>query len=141
MEEDAQIATQTATCACGAVSVHSKGKPLSMFLCACRDCQKASGTGHSALMLVRADHLSVTGETRGFALTAASGNRVTRHFCPVCGTPIFGETHAHPAVRLVPAGLFVETPWYAPRSVIFHRSHNDWDVLPDIPHYQTYREK
>ena len=39
------IVDLAAGCACGAVGVAFKGKVKAMFLCACEDCQKATGTG------------------------------------------------------------------------------------------------
>ncbi|UJQ95391.1 GFA family protein [Mariluticola halotolerans] len=127
-------------CACGAVAVRFAGVPLTMMLCTCKDCQKATGTGHSALALVRAADLQISGETRSFSVTANSGHSVARHFCPHCGTPIMGQPGQYPDLRLMPAGLFDEGDWFSPKTVIFHRSHHDWDVLPDIPAFNTYKE-
>src|SRR5687768_9552970 len=61
------------TCACGAVSVEVHGRVYSMFLCSCEDCQKATGTGHSAIAIVDPGEVTVSGETRSFARQAASG--------------------------------------------------------------------
>jgi len=127
-------------CACGAVAARFTGRPLTMMLCSCHDCQKATGTGHSTLALVKASDLMIEGPTRSFTVTANSGHEVTRHFCPDCGTPIVGQPAQYPDLRLLPAGLFGDSDWFAPRSVIFHRSHHDWDVLPDIPAFNTYKE-
>lgn len=131
----------TASCACGDVKVSLSGKPITMLLCSCRDCQMATGTGHAALAVMRKSDVVLEGETRGFDKTANSGNRITRNFCPSCGTPIIGESTHFPELRMLPVGLFGDTPWFAPGAVIFHRTHNHWDVLPEnIPAYETYKE-
>jgi len=129
-------------CACGGVTLELAAKPLSMFLCSCHDCQKASGTGHAPLALFHKEHVKIDGETKGFEVTAASGARVTRNFCPTCGTPLYGETQRQPSLRLVPAGIFEHSQWFKPSSMIFYRTHNHWDELPpDLPTYSTYKEK
>jgi len=132
----------SATCACGALSVSLKGNPLTMMLCSCKDCQKASGTGHAALALFPDEAVLISGNTKSFAVTANSGATVSRHFCPECGTPIFGTTSRSPRLRLVPAGLFENSFWYQPGSLIFARSHFEWDMIdPELVQYQTYNTK
>lgn len=129
-----------ASCACGSVTVTVRGRVLSMLLCTCRDCRKATGTGHSTITLLHRDSVSIAGDVKGFSRTANSGATITRHFCPACGTPIFAITTRAPDVVLVPAGLFDEPDWFKPRQAIFARSHLDWDILPDgLPLYETYR--
>ena len=63
----------TTACACGAVTVAIKGTVYSMFMCSCEDCQKASGTGHSAVFTTDPASLTVTGETRSFTRPSDSG--------------------------------------------------------------------
>jgi len=133
--------TLNAKCACGAINISLSGKPLTMMLCSCKDCQKASGTGHAALALFKAGAVSISGQTKSFDVIANSGATVSRHFCPNCGTPIFGATSRSPQLRLVPAGLFANSSWYRPGSLIFARSHWDWDMIdPKLVQYQTYKE-
>ncbi|MEI9901575.1 MAG: GFA family protein [Hyphomicrobium sp.] len=36
------------------------------------------------------------GETRSYAVTADSGNTITRHFCPTCGSRLYIESSARP---------------------------------------------
>ncbi len=133
----------TAHCACGAVGVHFAGTVRSMFMCACEHCQKASGTGHSTIAIARPGDVTITGETRGFAQIANSGATFTRYFCPVCGTPIYGQSSRAPEALMLPVGLFgADTAWFKPNQVIFGRSHRTWDALAaDIPHYATYRDE
>lgn len=137
------VIDQRAQCACGAVSVRVSGRIKSMLVCACRDCQKASGTGHATVAIVARDDLAVSGEVRTFSRPANSGARFTRHFCPVCGTPLYGQSSRAAGLAMLPVGLFgTETEWFAPSQVIFARSHNDWDLIDAaLPRYMTYREE
>ena len=134
----------TASCACGAVAVRLAGKVLSMFLCACEDCQRATGTGHSAIILARPDAVTITGPARSFARPANSGATMTRSFCPDCGTPLLGRSSRAAELVMLPAGLFgaQAADWFAPSQMIFARSHRDWDsIADDLPQHATYRDE
>jgi hypothetical protein len=133
-----------AQCACGAVSVSARGTVLSMLMCSCADCQKATGTGHSAFMLMKADDVAIAGPTRSFERTSNSGARLTRWFCPECGTPLSGRSSRAPQVVILPVGLFgrATADWYRPSQLIFSRSHLEWDTIdPELPRWQTYRDE
>ena len=115
-----------------------------MFLCSCEDCQKATGTGHSAVILVRADDVTLSRDIGSFARPSDSGATLTRSFCPQCGTPIMASSSRADGLLMLPAGLFGATAaeWYQPNQLIFSRSHCKWDVLAeDLPQHATYRDK
>ena len=132
----------TTTCDCGAIALHAQGQPISMFQCACLNCQKASGSGHSSIVLFRQTDAGVTGLTKTFVRPADSGATFTRHFCPECGTTIFAVSSRAPDLRIVPAGLFAgQNDWYVPNQLIFARSHVAWDLIADhLPRHERYRE-
>ncbi|HEY4169587.1 MAG TPA: GFA family protein [Reyranella sp.] len=137
------IVDLSAACACGAVNIRFAGKVLSMFMCSCEDCQRATGAGHSAILLARPADVTIAGETRSFARPANSGAVLTRSFCPQCGTPLVARSSRAPEVLMLPVGLFgaAAAEWYAPNQLIFARSHRDWDVVADhLPQHQTYRD-
>ncbi len=132
-----------ARCACGGVSVNVRGPVLSMLMCSCEDCQKATGSGHSAFALFSVADVTMTGDTRSFERPSNSGARFTRWFCPTCGTPLAGRSSRATEVRVVPVGLFGRAgDWYRPNQLIFARSHHDWDLVDAaLPRWQTYRDE
>lgn len=132
----------SAGCACGQVGLSVKGRIRSMFLCSCVDCQRATGTGHLTVALVRPADVTVTGPTASFARPAHSGATLTRWFCPTCGTPLYAQSSRAPDLLMLPVGLFgSDAGWFAPNQLIFARSHHAWDALPDgIPQHETYRD-
>jgi len=137
------IVDLAAQCACGNITVQLSGKVLSMFMCSCEDCQRATGTGHSAIVLARQEAVSITGDTRSFARVANSGATLTRTFCPNCGTPLYAQSSRAAELVMLPVGLFgaAAAPWYEPNQLIFARSHRHWDLIDDaLPHHQTYRD-
>jgi hypothetical protein len=130
-----------ARCACGATGMSIRGPVLSMLLCSCLDCQKATGSGHSAVALVPASALVVDGVHKSHARTAESGATFERHFCPACGTPLFGQSSRAEGMRMIPVGFFAgASEWFEPGQLIFARSHQAWDLVADhLPRHQTYR--
>jgi hypothetical protein len=131
----------TATCDCGAVSLAAQGRVVSMFQCACMHCQKASGSGHSSIVLFNADAIRVTGATKSHSRPADSGATFMRHFCPECGTTVFAQSSRAPALRIVPAGLFAgQNDWFVPNQLIFARGEAGWDLIDThLPRYDSYR--
>jgi hypothetical protein len=127
-------------CACGRVGLTLTGTIKSMFLCSCLDCQKATGTGHSAVMVMPAKSLAVSGAVKSFGRVADSGATFTHSFCPECGTPLFGRSSRAPDLVMIPAGLLGEQAGrFSPRHMIFARSHWEWDAVPpDLPLHDTY---
>jgi hypothetical protein len=120
-----------------------RGELLSMLLCACEDCQRATGTGHSAAAIARRSDVSIRGEAKSFVRTADSGAMLTRYFCPQCGTPIYAESSRAAHIVTLPVGLFTgQNDWFTPNQLIFARSHRQWDEIPDgLPRHETYRLK
>jgi len=73
----------TGSCLCGDVRIAATGQPLRTGLCHCLDCRKHGGSLFHAIAIFPADAVAVEGETRRFG---------ERHFCPNCGSSIFGRT-------------------------------------------------
>ena len=53
----------TGGCKCGAVRYEIKAEAKAYVICQCTDCQKFSGGGHIANMMVPKDKFAVSGET------------------------------------------------------------------------------
>lgn len=109
----------TGRCLCGVVSYSINGQPLGMGQCHCKDCQRASGTGHMSLARFRKDDVVIKGQTTSYASRADSGNTNTRHFCPTCGSRIYGENSARPGVVNVSVGCMEDHSWFAPGVVVY----------------------
>ena len=68
-------------CLCGAVQVVARGEPKRVGLCHCLDCRKHHGAPFFAAAIFDREAVSITGETRHYK---------NRHFCPTCGSSVFG---------------------------------------------------
>ncbi|AVX04107.1 hypothetical protein MXMO3_01577 [Maritalea myrionectae] len=129
-------------CACGQAKLTLFGAPKTTMLCACRDCQKASGTDHTALALWADEQLEFEGDTTSYATEADSGATVHRHRCARCGTPVFGTSSRLKGHRLIPLGLLGDAANdLPPKSMIFSRTKFEWDHTSDgLAQYPTYRD-
>ncbi len=128
----------TGHCLCGAVSFTVTAAPIVMVQCYCKDCQRTSGTGHVSNARFRREDVSFSGETKTYTVKADSGNLLTRHFCPTCGSRLYIENSARPGFVNLPVGSFDEHAWYEPQSIVYSRGKPVWDVITeDIPCYET----
>ncbi|MBS9475557.1 GFA family protein [Ancylobacter radicis] len=73
----------TGGCLCGDVRIEATGKPYRVGLCHCLDCRKHHGALFHASAIFPQEAVSVAG---------ATGDYEGRHFCPRCGSPVFGRS-------------------------------------------------
>jgi hypothetical protein len=126
----------TGQCQCGAVTFTITAPPVIMGQCHCKDCQRATGTGHISNARFKREDVSISGETKTFAVTADSGNINTRHFCATCGSRMFSENLARPGFINVAAGVIDDTSWFDPQLVLYKKAQPAWDITTeDVPCY------
>lgn len=73
----------TGGCLCGNVRIVASGRPYRVGVCHCLDCRKHSGALFQASAIFPEDAVTIEGETRDYA---------GRHFCPRCGSSVFGRS-------------------------------------------------
>jgi hypothetical protein len=128
----------TGRCLCGAVSYTINAEPLRMAQCHCDHCQRTAGTGHNSIAFFKADDVDMKGETRSYSCTTDSGNTSTRHFCPTCGSRVFGENSGRPGVIGITIGCVDQKDWFNPQAVVYTRSRPGWDATSqDIPNFEA----
>ena len=85
---------KTGGCLCGAVRYELQADTSKIVQCHCQNCQKISGAGASANILVDAASLKMTGvQPKIYVDTADSGNQLNRAFCPDCGSSLYSQRH------------------------------------------------
>jgi hypothetical protein len=128
----------TGGCSCGAVRYEVQGTPLYAVHCHCRDCQRASGTGHVPVMGMPKALFRVTGETSSYAVAGMSGLKSIRHFCPTCGSLLFGTPEMAPDAVSVYVGSLDDPSVFKPAAVLFTRDRPTWDAIAgDLPEFDT----
>jgi hypothetical protein len=124
----------TGGCLCGAIRYECSAQPVWSGNCHCRDCQKLSGGGYTAILFVPDDSVFITGDVQYFDKNGDSGHQVRRGFCPTCGTQIFGKLEVAPGILGIRAGSLDNPELYQPTMDIYTSSANSWDFMnPDLP--------
>lgn len=121
---------QSGHCLCGAVQFKLTAKPQMARVCWCRDCQHLAANG-TVNGVVPAEALIVDGELAEFRKNAASGNEMTRQFCPQCGTQLFAYSSARPHLRVVRIGNLDDPSSVAPIMNIWTASAPAWACMDE----------
>ncbi len=116
-------------CLCGAVRYGVRGSPRIVAHCHCEDCQRLTGAGHSTGAMFAVDQFQLEGHIAEYHLTSAAGNRVTRVFCPGCGSPLYGRNSAMAGFVTVSLGTLEDSSAFEPEVVIFARNRKPWDFM------------
>jgi len=72
--------------------------------CHCTDCQQISGSTHATLVFMAEGDVSISGEIKRFTHSVDSGNKLTKDFCPNCGSQMFGGNAGRPGMIALKAG-------------------------------------
>jgi hypothetical protein len=120
------MATISGGCACGAVRYRTDAEPITMLNCHCRDCQRATGHGYAAILVVPKASVTLDGAPKYHTVTADSGNAVSRGFCPQCGSPLTITLAAKPEIFGMLAGSLDEPARYRPAREVFTASAQPW---------------
>jgi hypothetical protein len=75
-------------CKCGQVSFNAEGPALQVVTCHCGMCRGMTGAAFSTYVVVREVQFKIIEDLEQIASYLVT-DRTSRHFCSVCGTPIF----------------------------------------------------
>ena len=129
-------------CLCGALRYRLSGPTLWVSQCACKDCQKATGTGHTTIVGIHKDQLAVQGTPQTYTNTGDTGGSVTRHFCGICGGRLYTSGDLPGDFIMVQAGSLDDPAAVSPESVIYLKDAAPWDKFdPALPQYQGMRPR
>ncbi|MBL4918902.1 GFA family protein [Szabonella alba] len=106
-------------CLCGKVRFVATGAPYRVGICHCIDCRKHHGALFHASGIFPAEAVTITGPTRDFR---------GRHFCPECGSPVFGRTDDEIEINL---GALDQTDQLTPSYELWTLRRESW--LPAFP--------
>ncbi len=117
----------TGGCLCGAVRYSCSAEPAMAGHCHCEDCRRSSGSGHCSHLGVPAASVTLSGETRGYDRAADSGNVVTRHFCPTCGSAVYSTNAAMPGMWFMRASSLDDLEVFKPQMHVYAMRAASWD--------------
>lgn len=114
------------SCLCGRVQYKAAEIVGDYVLCHCPSCRKASGAAFGANVSVPLESFSVeTGES-DISTYESSPNKV-RHFCSICGSPLFTKVGVKPEYVRIRLGSLDSEFSRKPSAHIFTGLKADWD--------------
>ncbi len=125
------ISVHTGGCHCGSVRYQATGKPVIIAHCHCQDCQRLSGAGHTTGAMFSVANFQLDGRLSEYTLDADNGNRVTKAFCPNCGSHILGRNSGSTGYVTVSLGTLDDSSALEPQVAIFARNRKPWDTMDE----------
>lgn len=111
-------------CLCGKVRLVASGRPYRVGICHCLDCRKHHGALFQTSAIFPAQAVTIEGETRDYD---------GRHFCPRCGSPLFGRSGDEIEVNL---GVLDDIDQLTPTYELWTIRRESW--LPPFPLDRRY---
>lgn len=125
------------SCLCGKVKYTIATPPIRMGQCHCEDCRKSTGTGHASNAFFEKNDVNITGETHTYDSITDTGSTITRHFCPVCGSRLFGESSIFTHIIGVAVGTLNDSSWFKADAIVYSKSKPIWDFMDEnIPTFE-----
>ena len=131
------MTVRTASCRCGQLKATVTGEPVRVSVCHCLDCKKRTGSGFSAQARWPVEQFAASGLSKTWVHFADSGNRITHHFCPECGSTVHYEIeNRFDGLVAVPLGAFDDPCSLSPKFSVWEKRKHDWvEILgPDVEH-------
>lgn len=100
-------------------------------MCHCLECQKRTGAPFGAQARWPRGAVTISGASTAWTRTADSGNTITFHFCPVCGSTVYYGIDHIPDVIAVALGNFADPEFPAPRVSVYEERRHDWVCVPE----------
>jgi hypothetical protein len=76
-------------------------------MCHCLECQRRTGAVISNQARFHRKQITFAGKSTVWTRTADSGNALTFHFCPICGSTVYWEGQGFPGYVAVAIGTCV----------------------------------
>jgi hypothetical protein len=135
------MTTRRAACNCGQLHLTIEGEPVRVSMCHCLECQRRTGAVISNQARFRREQVTFTGEAATWTRKAESGNALTFHFCPTCGSTVYWEGEGFPGHVAVAVGNFADPNFPAPAIAVWEQSRHAWVALPpDTPPKRTAKQ-
>lgn len=125
------MTTRQATCSCGKLSLIAQGEPLRVSVCHCTACQRRTGSVFGMQARFSSNNVNIDGPSKKYVRTADSGNRITFHFCPDCGSTMYYRLGDALDMIAIPVGAFADPGFPPPQFSVYETRQHTWVVLPD----------
>lgn len=95
-------------CSCGEVALTTSTPPESIYLCACSECRRASGSAFAWRAKFARAAVELTGAPTTWRRLGDAGRWVEHAFCGCCGTGLYMTAEAIPDHVVVSVPCFVD---------------------------------
>ena len=120
-----------AACSCGKLAVSVRGEPVRISVCHCLECQRRTGSAFGAQARFRTADVEITGASTAWRRIADSGNAITFHFCPTCGSTVYCLPADEADVVVVTIGAFADPCFARPRAILANSGMIFHDYMDD----------
>lgn len=126
------VLRRTASCGCRRLKLTVSGEPRRIYLCACSECQRATGSAFAWRAIFPNSAIAcIEGEIAVWRRGSDAGRWSEQVFCPGCGGLVFMRAEALTDAISVSVGSFAD-PCFPPPSSVHNRSHRpDWYCLAE----------
>ena len=121
---------RTAACSCGQLRLVCDGEPVRISMCHCLACQQRTGSVFGVQARFEDVKVAPQGKGAEYKRTADSGNQVTFHFCPLCGSTVWWQLAALPGFTVVAVGAFADPAFSGPTVSMYGARRHGWVVVP-----------
>ncbi len=120
---------------CGEINYRLESKILNVVYCHCDFCRSQSGAAFSTYAALPYASLEITsGEESLGSFESGEGKK---HFCKICGTPIFNLNNKYPGACMVYLGTLQGAKDIRPRVNVWCENQREWtksiSSIPSLP--------
>jgi len=118
------MSNKTGGCGCGEINYTVSADVISVINCHCNMCRDHNGAAFTSYVIVPLGSFEVT---NGYKyLSSYKKDNATKHFCKICGTPLFNEHDKYEQIRLIYLGSFEEEKELIPRVNVWCEDKLNW---------------
>lgn len=118
-----------AKCSCGKLSATASGPPLKVSVCHCKSCQRRTGSAFGVAVFFSAVNVACAGESGTYVRAGDSGQDLTFHFCPSCGSTVYWMPDFRPGLVAIALGCFDDATDLAPGQSVYNDAAYSWVSL------------
>ena len=117
------MTTHRAQCSCGQLTVTCTGAPIRVAVCHCFACKQKTGSAFGFSAWFTENEVRVEGEATEWLRVGDEGSRMTRRFCSVCGSTVYGTNDHLPGLISISAGCFADLDFPPPPTAsVYHET-------------------
>ena len=128
--------TRIAHCCCGSLRVETTGEPALVHVCHSTECQRRTGSVFGVSSFFPKSEVKTSGPSKVYVREGQEGRKLRLHFCPDCGTTVYGEVDARPGLIGISVGAFADPNFPAPTRSIWEQSRHSWVAFDhEVSHF------